>query len=78
MEPFGYFKCGAFDWTDCAATDEGAIPLYEWDTVAKLVHQRDELLKAVEDFRKAKARSNMEQAFHDLMKVYVSVKGSTT
>ena len=28
-EPFGYFCAYAFGWTDCAATDEGAIALYE-------------------------------------------------
>ena len=28
-EPFGYFRADPFGWTDCAATDEGAIALYE-------------------------------------------------
>lgn len=28
-EPFGYFRAEPFGWTDCAPTDEGAIPLYE-------------------------------------------------
>lgn len=28
-EPFGYFRVDALGWTDCAATDEGAIALYE-------------------------------------------------
>ena len=27
--PFGYFKPEPFGWTDCAETDEGAIPLYD-------------------------------------------------
>ena len=27
-EPFGYFRAEPFGWTDCAPTDEGAIPLY--------------------------------------------------
>ena len=27
-EPFGYFRPEPFGWTDCAETDEGAIPLY--------------------------------------------------
>lgn len=27
-EPFGYFKAEPFGWTDCAETDDGAIPLY--------------------------------------------------
>jgi hypothetical protein len=29
VEPFGYFRPEPFGWTDCAETDEGAIPLYE-------------------------------------------------
>ena len=29
VEPFGHFKVGPFGWTDCAETDEGAIPLFE-------------------------------------------------
>lgn len=29
QEPFGYFKAEPFGWTDCAETDEGAVPLYE-------------------------------------------------
>ena len=28
-EPFGYFRAEPFGWTDCEATDEGAIALYE-------------------------------------------------
>lgn len=28
-KPFGYFRSEPFGWTDCAPTDEGAIPLYE-------------------------------------------------
>lgn len=29
QQPFGYFRPEPFGWTDCAATDEGAIALYE-------------------------------------------------
>lgn len=29
QQPFGYFRPDPFGWTDCAATDEGAIALYE-------------------------------------------------
>lgn len=29
QEPFGYFRAEPFGWTDCTATDEGAIALYE-------------------------------------------------
>lgn len=43
-EPFGYFKADPFGWTDCAETDEGAIPLYEQADIDLLVKQRDELL----------------------------------
>ncbi len=32
QEPFGYFRPDPFGWTDCAPTDEGAIPLYEHPT----------------------------------------------
>lgn len=28
-EPFGYFRAEPMGWTDCAATDEGAIALYD-------------------------------------------------
>lgn len=28
-EPFGYFRADSFGWTDCAATDDGAVALYE-------------------------------------------------
>lgn len=29
QQPFGYFRPEPFGWTDCAATDDGAIALYE-------------------------------------------------
>jgi hypothetical protein len=28
-KPFSHFRAEPFGWTDCAPTDEGAIPLYE-------------------------------------------------
>ncbi len=28
-QPFGYFRAVSLGWTDCAETDQGAIPLYE-------------------------------------------------
>lgn len=49
MEPFGYFKCEPCGWTDCAGTDDGAVPLYERATVMELKKQRDALLVALED-----------------------------
>lgn len=36
-EPFGFFKAGAFDWTDCAETDEGAQPLYDQAAIDRLI-----------------------------------------
>ena len=38
-EPFGYFRAEPFGWTDCAPTDEGALPLYtapprQWQTLS--------------------------------------------
>ena len=35
-EPFGYFKTTPCGWTDCAETDEGAVPLYDRETVERL------------------------------------------
>ena len=49
QEPFGYFKAEPFGWTDCAETNEGAIPLYEspraWGAakITLLIKERDEL-----------------------------------
>ena len=43
-EPFGYFKAEPFGWTDCAETDDGAVPLYEKQDIETLMQQRDELL----------------------------------
>ena len=34
QEPFGYFRPEPFGWTDCAETDEGAVPLYEHPATA--------------------------------------------
>lgn len=28
IEPFGYFRAEPFGWTNCAETDDGAVPLY--------------------------------------------------
>ena len=54
-EPFGYFRTEPFGWTDCAETDEGAVALYDQETVNalqercdELLKQRDELLEALE------------------------------
>jgi len=53
QEPFGYFRAEPFGWTDCAKTDEGAIPLYdrptEVDHLKNELRQSDDMLKAVAD-----------------------------
>lgn len=45
-EPFGYFRAEPFGWTDCAETDEGAVALYEQETVNALQERYGELLSA--------------------------------
>ena len=45
-EPFGYFRAEPFGWTDCAETDEGAVALYDQETVNALQERHDELLSA--------------------------------
>ena len=46
QEPFGYFRAEPFGWTDCAETDEGAVALYDQETVNALQGRCDELLSA--------------------------------
>lgn len=45
-EPFGYFRAEPFGWTDCAETDEGAVALYDQETVNTPQERHDELLSA--------------------------------
>ena len=40
-EPFGYFKAQPFGWTDCAETDEYAIPLYDIESIKSISKSRD-------------------------------------
>lgn len=40
-EPFGYFKAEPFGWTDCAETDECAIPLYDIESIKSISKSRD-------------------------------------
>lgn len=54
-EPFGYFRAEPFGWVDCGEKDEGAVALYDQETVNalqgrcdELLKQRDELLAALE------------------------------
>ena len=48
-EPFGYFRADPFGWTDCAETDEGAVALYDQETVNALQERHDELLSAAKE-----------------------------
>ena len=48
-EPFGYFRAEPFGWTDCAETDEGAVALYDQETVNALQERHDELLSAAKE-----------------------------
>jgi len=47
-EPFGYFKAEPFGWTDCAETDEGAIPLYDIESIKSISKSRDSFKDAAE------------------------------
>lgn len=44
-EPFGYFRVEPFGWVDCGENDEGAVALYDQETVNALQGRCDELLK---------------------------------
>lgn len=53
-EPFGYFRAEPMGWTDCAATDEGAIALYERPAapaqeVTLTDEERQQVFKAAEN-----------------------------
>ena len=45
-EPFGYFRATPFGWEDCAETDEGAVPLYDQETVSAITSALDEMADA--------------------------------
>ncbi|MDD2663991.1 MAG: hypothetical protein PHD19_09545 [Dechloromonas sp.] len=47
-EPFGYFKAEPFGWTDCAETDDGAVPLYKKQDIETLMKQLDHLNRLCE------------------------------
>lgn len=47
-EPFGYFKAEPFGWTDCAETDDCAIPLYDEEAISAISKQRDSFKDAAE------------------------------
>ena len=40
QEPFGYFRAEPFGWVDCGEKDEGAVALYDQETVNALQEQR--------------------------------------
>src|SRR5574343_1178577 len=47
-DPFGYFKPEPFGWTDCAESDDDAIPLYDKVAIKLIEKQRDKLSAEVE------------------------------
>ena len=52
-EPFGYFRAEPFGWVDCGEKDEGAVALYDQETVNALQECCDELLKQRNELRTA-------------------------
>lgn len=46
-EPFGYFRCTLDGWIDCAETDEGARPLYEYSAIEKRDAEIERLRKSL-------------------------------
>jgi len=66
-EPFGYFKAEPFGWTDCAATDEGAVALYEHPPAQTAPVQPVALLNGIkryepEIFREDRIRMELDQS----------------
>lgn len=59
LEPFGYFRAEPFGWTDCAETDEGAVALYDQETVNALQERHDELLKQRDELLAALAEAKI-------------------
>ena len=49
LEPFGYFRVEPFGWVDCGEKDEGAVALYDQETVNALQGRCDELQKQRDD-----------------------------
>lgn len=74
-ELFGYFKAEPFGWTDCAETDDGAVPLYDQATVDALVKQRDELLATCEKAREEMACANFNSAAERIDHAIARAKG---
>ena len=50
-EPFGYFRAEPFGWTDCAETDDGAVPLFDHAAIAELEHNYASLQQAFEEMK---------------------------
>ena len=46
QEPFSYFRAELFGWVDCGEKNEGAVALYDQETVNALQGRCDELLSA--------------------------------
>lgn len=47
IEPFGYFRATPFYWEDCSEDDEGATPLFDKETVDKLLKRIEHLEEAL-------------------------------
>ena len=51
LEPFGYFRAEPFGWTDCAETDDGAVPLFDHAAIAALEHNYASLCQAFDEMK---------------------------
>lgn len=47
IEPFGYFRAAPFYWEDCSEDEEGATPLFDKETVDKLLKRIEHLEEAL-------------------------------
>lgn len=62
IEPFGYFRALPFGWDSCGENDEGAILLYDQETVDGLLAEINTLNEKLENAEEALA---MELAGED-------------
>ena len=56
LEPFGYFRAEPFGWTDCAETDDGAVPLFDHAAIAALEHNYASLQQAFDEMKSLAAQ----------------------
>lgn len=47
IEPFGYFRATPFCWEDCSEDGQGATPLFDKETVDKLLKRIEHLEEAL-------------------------------